>query len=131
MSSRENYRSGAKWESIAAYSRAVRIGDVIEVSGTTSVKDGKIVGIGDAYVQTQRCLEIILESLRHFGLDSNNVIRTRMYVTNIKLWEEVAKAHREVFQYNPPATTMVEVSNLIDPELLVEIEASAIIEVKE
>lgn len=123
---RENYSTGAKWEPRVGYSRAVRSGDTIEVSGTVSMKDGTPYGIGDPYLQAKRALEIIGEALAHFGATYEQVIRTRMYVTNIADWEAVGKAHGEVFGDIRPATTLVEVSAFISPEYLVEIEATAI-----
>jgi enamine deaminase RidA (YjgF/YER057c/UK114 family) len=128
MTTRNNFSSGAPWEPIVGYSRAVRIGNVIEVSGTCAVDmDGNPFGIGDPYLQTKRCLEIILQAIHHLGGSLPDVIRTRMYVTNIRQWEEIGKAHGEVFGEIRPATTMIEVSNLISQEYLVEIEATAIL----
>jgi enamine deaminase RidA (YjgF/YER057c/UK114 family) len=124
---RINISSGAKWEDVVGYSRAVRIGNVIEVSGTTAVKDGKVQHVGDAYNQTKLALQIILDALVQAGATLNDVIRTRMYVTDISKWEEVARAHSEFFQHIKPATTMVEVSALIDPEMLVEVEVRAVV----
>ena len=123
---RQNYSTGAKWESIVGYSRAVRIGDVIEVSGTVSLKDGAPFGIGDPYLQAKRTLEIIGDALNHFGATFEHVIRTRTYVTNVNDWEAVGKAHGEVFGDIRPATSLLEVSALISPDYLVEIEATAI-----
>ena len=124
---RELYSSGAEWEDIAGYSRAVRVGDRIEVAGTTSMVDGKLVGKGDIYVQTKTILQIIKKAIEGLGGDVKDVIRTKMYVTDISQWEAVAKAHGELFSEIKPASTMVEVSALIDPELMVEIEASVIV----
>ena len=125
---RQNFNTGAPWESRVGYSRAVRVGNVIEVSGTVSVLDGKPYGVGDPYVQTKRIFEIIGESLAHFGASYSDVIRTRMFVTNISdMWEAIGKAHAESFGNIRPATTMVEVSRLITPDYLVEIEATAVL----
>lgn len=129
MASRKNHYSGAPWESIAGYCRAVRIGSNIMVSGTAPVgADGKVVGPGNAYLQAQRCIEIISDALAKAGAGLGDVVRTRMYVTDIGRWEEVARAHQEAFGAIAPATTMVEVSALIDPDMLVEIEADAVLE---
>ena len=129
MASRKNHYSGAPWESIAGYCRAVRIGSNIMVSGTGPVgADGKVVGPGSAYLQAQRCIEIISDALAKAGAGLEDVVRTRMYVTDIGRWEEVARAHQEAFGAIAPATTMVEVSALIDPDMLVEIEADAVLE---
>ena len=127
MTKRLTITSGAQWEDVVGYSRATKIGNTIEVSGTVSIKDGKTVAIGDAYGQTKRILEIIDEALRQTGSGLGDVIRTRIYVTDIRNWEQVGKAHGEVFASIKPATSMVEVSKLISPEFLVEIEATAIL----
>lgn len=128
MRTRENFSSGAPWEPIVGYSRAVRIGNVIEVSGTCAVDtDGNPFGLGDPYLQTKRSLEIIANAIQSLGGSLHDVIRTRIYVTGIGQWEEIGKAHGEVFGEIRPATTMIEVSNLISPEYLVEIEATAIL----
>ncbi|MDH5475239.1 MAG: RidA family protein [Cyclobacteriaceae bacterium] len=124
---RQNISTGAKWEDIVGYSRAVRIGNIVEVSGTVAVQEGKTVGIGNAYLQSKHILVTIKDSLEKAGAKLDDVIRTRMFVTDITRWEEVAKAHGEVFGKIKPATSMVEVSALIDPEYMVEIEATAII----
>jgi len=122
-----NISSGAVWENQVGYSRAVRIRNTIEVSGTVSVKDGQIYGPGDPYVQAKRILEIIEDTLAKAGARLDDIIRTRMYVTDIKQWEAVGKAHGEVFKDIKPATSMVEVKSLIDQEFMVEIEATAIV----
>ena len=126
MKNRERYSSGAKWESIVGYSRAVRVGDRIYVTGTTATdENSSMVGIGDAYAQTVQCIRNIERALRHFGCTLENVVRTRMFVTDISKWEEYGRAHGEFFREVMPATTMVEVSRLIDPDMLIEIEADA------
>ena len=127
MSKRENISSGAVWEDIVGYSRAVKIGNVIEVSGTTAVVNGDIVGINNYYEQTKCILQKISDSLEKAGASMEDVVRTRMYVTDISKWEEVGRAHAEFFKNIKPATSMVEISALIDKFLLVEIEATAII----
>lgn len=125
---RINIRSGAPWEPLVGYSRAVRAGPFIAVSGTAPVgPDGEVVGVGDAYVQTQRCIEIIGAALKEAGAGLEQVIRTRMFVTNIEQWPDIARAHQEAFGDIAPATSMVEVSRLIAPEMLIEIEADAIV----
>lgn len=103
------------------------MGSVVAVSGTTSIVDGQIAFAGDPYRQTQRCLEIIEEALAQFGLDRTHVLRTRLFVTDISQWESYGKAHGEFFAKGPPATSMIEVKGLIDPQLLVEIEADAVV----
>ena len=125
---RTNYSSGAKWENIVGYSRAVRIGNIIEVTGTVSVDENSLlVGKDDAYAQTKFIIEKIRKVLQNAGADLTDVIRTRMFVTDISRWEEYGKAHGEFFKEIKPCTTMVEVSALIAPEYLIEIEATAIV----
>lgn len=123
---RQNISSGAPWEDQVGYSRAVKIGNVIEVSGTAPIRDGKIAGT-NAYEQTKVCLEIIEEALKKTGAGMKDVVRTRMYVTDISQWVAIGKAHGEVFGKIKPATTMVEVSSLIEKGMFVEIEATAVL----
>ncbi|MGD8698488.1 MAG: RidA family protein [Gemmatimonadales bacterium] len=119
--------SGAPWEGRVAYCRALRAGDQIFVTGTAPVaEDGTVVAPGDAYAQAKRCFEIIAEALASLGADLSCIVRTRMFVTDISRWEEYGRAHREFFGAHPPATTMVEVKRLIEPEMLIEVEADAI-----
>ncbi len=125
---RKNISSGAKWEDIVGYSRAVRVGNIIEVAGTTAVEGDKVMFPFDEYNQTQYILLKIQQALEDAGASITDVVRTRIYVTNIDKWEEVGKAHGEVFAHIKPATTMVEVAGLIQPDLVVEIEATAILE---
>ena len=125
---RINFSSGAKWEPIVGYSRAVRIGQTIEVAGTCAVdKDGNPHAVGDAYLQTVRVLEIIKDAITELGGRMEDVIRTRIFVSDISLWTEVGRAHGEIFNIIRPVTTMVEVANLISSDYLVEIEATAIV----
>ncbi|MEZ5345969.1 MAG: RidA family protein [Pyrinomonadaceae bacterium] len=126
MKERERYSSGQKWESIVGYSRAVKVGDRIYVTGTTATdENGGIVGEGDAYAQTVQVIKNIEKALIALGAELENVVRTRMFVTDISRWEEYGKAHGEYFREIMPATTMVEVAKLIDPRMLIEIEADA------
>lgn len=120
--------SGAPWEAQVGYCRALRSGSRVFVTGSASVKDGTVHAPGDAYAQAQRCLEIVQKALTELGADLSNVVRTRMFVTDISRWEEYGRAHGEVFADHPPTTTMVEVRALIDPEMLIEIEADAVID---
>ena len=125
---RESYSSATPWEKIVGYSRAVRTGPFIAVTGCASVgPDGELVGEGDPYAQATRCIEVIRQVLESAGAGLTDVVRTRMFVTNIDQWEEIGRAHKEAFGDIMPATTMVEVSRLIDPRMLVEIEADAVI----
>ncbi len=123
---RKNISSGSPWEDVIGYCRAVRIGNTIEVSGTAPVKDGKTLD-GSLYDQTKLCIEIIKKAIEEAGGKIEDVVRTRMYVTDITQWEQAGKAHGEFFGKIKPATAMVEVSKLIDPAMMVEIEATAVI----
>ena len=125
---RKNIQTGSPWEDKVGYSRAVRIGHTIEVSGTTATLDGKVVHVGDPYGQTKHILTIIQKAIEDAGGELKDVVRTRMYATNIEHWEEIGRAHAEFFGDIKPVTTLVEVSKLIVPEMLIEIEATAIIE---
>ena len=127
MTKRLNINSGAPWERVVGYSRAVRIGNNIEISGTIATENGEVVGKGDAHAQTLCILGKIEKVLTEAGASLSDVIRTRMYVTDIRLWNEVGKAHGQYFKDIRPATSMVEVSQLIEPNYLVEIEATALL----
>jgi len=125
---RINYSSGAKWEDIVGYSRAVKIGNTVEVTGTVAVDaNNELVGKNDAYAQTRFIIEKIEAVLKRAGASLSDVVRTRMFVTDISRWEEYGRAHGEFFSTIKPCTCMIEVKGLIDPEYLIEIEATAIL----
>ena len=125
---RQRFSSGAPWEPIVGYSRSVRVGPHVFVTGCTSIDEtGKVVGRGDAYAQSVQTLANVRRALEGVGASFEDVVRTRMFVTEISQWKEIGRAHGEVFGKILPATTMVEVSRLIDPDMLVEIEADAIV----
>lgn len=127
MTNRTNYSSGSPWEDIVGYSRAVKIGNTIEVTGTVADHEGQLLGGNDPYLQTKYALDKIKATLESAGSSIEDVVRTRMFVTNIDDWEAIGKAHQEVFGTIKPCTTMVEVSRLIDKKYLIEIEATAIL----
>ena len=129
MVKRETYLSGTKWEPIVGYSRAIKVNNFIYVSGTTATdENGKLLGGNDPYLQTVQAILNIEKALSHFNSSIANIVRTRMFVTNIDQWELIAKAHGEFFKEIQPVTTMVEVKRLINPDMLIEIEADAVIE---
>ncbi len=126
MIERQRYSSGTKWETMVGYSRAVRVGNRIYVTGTTATNDeGNVVGINDVYAQAIQAIKNIEKALKALGAELHHVVRTRMFVTDISRWQEIGRAHGEFFADIMPATSMIEVSKLIDPEMLVEIEADA------
>ena len=129
MTDRLNISSGAKWEDIVGYSRAVRVGNVIEVAGTTAIDEaGNLVGIDSPYEQTKYIITKIEKAIIKAGATLKDIVRTRIFTTDISRWEEIGKAHGEFFREIKPASTMVEVKSLIDPELLVEMEATVIVQ---
>jgi len=124
---RKKIGSGAKWEDIVGYSRAVQVNNIIELAGTTASKGGEVLFHNDPYLQTKFILNLFSDKLKELGSSLEDVVRTRIYVTDINHWEEVGKAHGEFFKTIKPASTMLEVSALVDPKMLVEIEAIAIL----
>lgn len=128
MSGRVRVSTGSEWERCVGYSRAIRAGKHVFVAGTTALRDGEVVGCGNAYAQTARALEIINETLQQVGAQMADVVRTRLFVTDISRWQEIGRAHGDVFGDIRPVSTMVEVRALIHPDLLVEVEAEAIID---
>ena len=127
MQHRQLISSGSPWEDVVGYSRAVRVGNIIEVAGTTAMDGEKLVGLGSVYLQTKYVFQKIEKALQEAGASLQDVVRTRMFVTDISKWEEVGRAHGEIFGTIKPASTMVEVSALIDERLLIEIEVTAVI----
>lgn len=129
MEQKQHYFSGTKWEPIVGYSRAIKIGNQVLVTGTTATNEqGEIVGVGDAYAQTVQVIRNIEKALNALGAELKHVVRTRMFVTDISLWEEFGRAHGEFFRDIRPCATMVEIRRLIDDRMLIEIEADAVIE---
>ena len=128
MTERINISSNTKWEDIVGYSRAVKVGNIIEVSGTTAVSNGEVVGKGSFYEQAKFVFQIIENALKQAGASLKDVVRTRTFVTDISKWEEIGRAHAEYFKDIKPCATMVEVKALINPDLLVEIEVTAILQ---
>ena len=131
MQNRTNFSSGAKWENIVGYSRAVRVGNVLEISGTVATNENGVVGKGDVYQQARFILTKIESVLKEAGFDLKDVVRTRMFVTDISQWEKIGQAHGEFFRDIKPVTSMIEVSKLIDPDYLIEIEATALREIQD
>jgi enamine deaminase RidA (YjgF/YER057c/UK114 family) len=127
MMKRVNFNSGSPWEDKVGYSRAVKVNNIIEVAGTTATKDGQIIGKDDPYIQAEFILSRIAGILQELGSNMSEVVRTRIYVVDIDHWKEIGKAHRKFFKNIKPASTMVEVNSLIDPDLLVEIEVTAVL----
>jgi enamine deaminase RidA (YjgF/YER057c/UK114 family) len=126
MQERQKYFSGTKWESVVGYSRAIKVGERIYVTGTTATDEqGNIVGPGDAYAQTVQAIRNIERALKALGAGLENVVRTRMFVTDISRWEEFGRAHGEFFSETRPCATMVEIAKLVDPDMLIEIEVDA------
>jgi enamine deaminase RidA (YjgF/YER057c/UK114 family) len=125
---RQNYQSGTNWEPIVGYSRAVRVGEMIFVTGTTATDEhGQVVGKDDVYAQTTQAVGNIEKALKVLGADLRHVVRTRMFVTDISQWQEIGRAHGEIFAQILPATSMIEISRLIDGDMLIEIEADAVV----
>jgi enamine deaminase RidA (YjgF/YER057c/UK114 family) len=127
VNNRINISSGSTWEDIVGYSRVVRVGNIVEVAGTVAVKDSQIVAPGDAYEQSRFILEKVIAYLAKAGAGPDNIVRTRIFTTDISRWQEIGRAHLEIFRDIKPVSTMVEVARLIEPDLVVEIEATAIL----